>query len=220
LLFNIGSRRWLRLLLLAVVLYLAFLPLWWYSLKMLATLVGAAANWLYGFFDPRVTINPDGRVVRVLVTTPAFGEAQTTSSGLRLDTITYGLPMLAALVIVTHADSVAGKIRTLLLGLGVMVVLTVPAVMAWAKLTSLEVDEKLASSTGGTASFLYHAFHGYAFSQPVLAVAIWLALMMLGLFKERPRLKAPFVAIARNALCPCGSGRKYKKCCGAGTEKS
>jgi hypothetical protein len=212
-LFNIGSRRWIRLLLLTVVLYLAFLPLWWYSLQSLATVSGIAANWIYGLFDPRVYINPDGRVVRVFVTAPSLTEPQTTSSGLRLDTITYGLPMLAALVIVTRSDSIIAKLRALLAGLGAMVVLTVPAVLAWAKLTSLEVDEKIAFGSGGRSSLLYYAFHGYAFSQPVVAVAIWLALMMLGLFKAKSRLEVPIGEIARNAACPCGSGRKYKRCC-------
>ena len=28
-----------------------------------------------------------------------------------------------------------------------------------------------------------------------------------------PQLKAP-PKIGRNAPCPCGSGKKYKKCCG------
>jgi hypothetical protein len=122
--------------------------------------------------------------------------------------------LLAALVIVTRADSIRSKIRTLLVGLGMMVVLTVPVVMAWAKLTSLEVDEKIAPGSGDSSSLFFEAFHGYAFSQPVVAVAVWLALIMFGLFKERPRQKTPAVAIPRNAACPCGSGRKYKRCCG------
>jgi len=33
--------------------------------------------------------------------------------------------------------------------------------------------------------------------------------------KPREREKAPVGAvIGRNAPCPCGSGKKYKKCCG------
>jgi hypothetical protein len=150
----------------------------------------------------------------VFVTTSAIDKAQTISSGLRLDTVTYGLPMLAALVIVTRAESIVAKIRTLLVGLGVMVVLTVPVVMAWAKLTSLEVGEEIAPGSGDTSSLFFDAFHGYAFAQPVVAVGVWLALIMFGLFKGMPRQKTPAVAIPRNAACPCGSGRKYKRCCG------
>ena len=114
----------------------------------------------------------------------------------------------------TRADSIRAKIKALLVGLGVMVLLTLPAVLAWAKLTSLEVDERIAFGGGGRSSLLYYAFHGYAFSQPVVAVGIWFGLMMLGLFKARSITKAPVEEVGRNAPCPCGSGRKYKRCCG------
>src|SRR5262252_7745131 len=66
-LFNIGNRKWARLLLLTVAAYLAFLPLWWYSLELLAPVIGVAANWIYSFFDPRVSIVPEGRVIRMSV---------------------------------------------------------------------------------------------------------------------------------------------------------
>ena len=44
-----------------------------------------------------------------------------------------------------------------------------------------------------------------------------------GAFKEVPRIRLARIqivvreepAISRNAPCPCGSGKKYKKCCGA-----
>jgi SEC-C motif len=175
---------------------------------------GVIASWIYGILDASVSINPDGRIVQVVVTGPAGLEAQTASTGLRIDTVTYGLPMLAALVIATRADSLFAKARALLTGTTVMVVLTVAAVMAWAKLTSLGLDERLAQS-GDRSSFLYYAFHGYAFSQPVVAIGLWLGMLMLGMFKREKKPSAPMVAVGRNAPCPCGSGRKYKKCCGA-----
>jgi len=68
--------------------------------------------------------------------------------------------------------------------------------------------------SGDTSGFLFDALHGYAFSQPVVAVAVWLALIMFGSFKGGPKQKTPAVEIPRNAACPCGSGRKYKRCCG------
>jgi len=196
-----------------VVLYLAFLPLWWYSLQPLAAVSGAAANIIYRLFDSRISIVADGRVVRVLVAASHNPGAQPQSSALRLDTVTYGLPMLAALVIVTRADSKRRKLLALSAGLGVMVALTVPVVMAFAKLTSLEADE-LGSGPGTNSSVMFDAMHGYAFSQPDVAVVIWLPLMMLGGFRDRASQNAPAAAIARNAACPCGSGRKYKRCCG------
>lgn len=201
----------------AIVLYLALLPLWWYSLQMLTAISGATANWIYRLFDPRISIIPDGRLVRVFVAASALTEAQTNSPALRLDTVTYGLPMLAALVIVTHAESVLAKLRALLLGLGVMAALTVPVMMAWAKLISIEIDEKIGPASGDRSSFMFDVMHGYAFSQPVMAVIVWLALMMFGLFKQTPGRNKPVSATPRNAPCPCGSGRKYKRCCGRGS---
>lgn len=209
--FSIGSHRWTRLLFFAVILYLTFLPLWWFALPVLAGTAGAAANWIYAVIDTRVSIVPNGRIVTVFVSMAA---GQTNSSGLRLDTVTYGLPLLAALVIVTRADSLLAKIRSLLLGSAVMIVLTILAVMAWARLATLRLDEELAHS-GNRSSFLYYAFHGYAFSQPAVAVALWLGLMMLGVFRHQPKpSESPAKGTRRNAGCPCGSGRKYKKCCG------
>ena len=209
--FSIGSHRWTRLLFFAVILYLTFLPLWWFALPVLAGTAGAAANWIYAVIDARVSIVPNGRIVTVFVSMAA---GQTNSSGLRLDTVTYGLPLLAALVIVTRADSLLAKIRSLLLGSAVMIVLTILAVMAWARLATLRLDEELAHS-GNRSSFLYFAFHGYAFSQPAVAVALWLGLMMLGVFRHQPKpSESPAKGTRRNARCPCGSGRKYKKCCG------
>src|SRR5437870_12176702 len=61
LLSGLGNHKWR--LLLAVALYVAFLPLWWYSLGLIAIASGPLANLIYGFFDPRVSIYSDGRVL-------------------------------------------------------------------------------------------------------------------------------------------------------------
>jgi SEC-C motif len=169
-----------------------------------------------------VTINPDAKLIRVSVTLPepAVAGQPPYQLTLRMDSVTYGLPMLAALVAVTRAESWAAKLRALFVGLTTMLLLTVPVVMLWAKLASLQLEERLApempAAGGDRASVVYYLFHGYAFSQPVVAIAVWLALVMLGLFKAKAAKPAhrPDAAIARNAPCPCGSRRKYKRCCG------
>lgn len=198
---------------LAVVLYLAFLPAWWFLLPPLATVAGFVAGSIYQLLDSRVSVIPDGRLVRVLVALSGGGNVQDTSSNLRLDTVTYGLPMIAALVIATHSESILSKMQALLAGLAVMFVLTVLAIMAWAKLATLGIDQQLTQS-GDRSSFLFYIFHGYAFSQPVVAILLWLAMVMLGMFKRTKMRQPESVAVLRNAPCPCGSGRKYKRCCG------
>jgi hypothetical protein len=136
------------------------------------------------------------------------------SDGLRIDMLTYGLPILIALVAVTRSNSLVAKARALAIGCAVMFALTVCALMAWAKMTSSQIQQQAAPASV-QSSFSFLAFHGYAFSQPAAAVLIWLALIMLGLFKGRPKDEKGVRTVARNALCPCGSGRKYKRCCGA-----
>ncbi len=217
--FDIGKHRWLRLLLVAVGLYLVLLPFWWYALDALASLTGAAANLIYGLFDSDVSITTRGNTIAVEVTATVasgFG-GQKHSSALRLSTVTYGLPMFLALALVTRADSILAKLRALAAGSLVMILLTIPAIMAWAKLTSLQLYDQIEREVGGSgqgADFVYYSFHGYAFSQPVVAVLVWFALLALGLFRKKPRQDVAAARVARNALCPCGSGRKYKKCCG------
>ena len=41
-----------------------------------------------------------------------------------------------------------------------------------------------------------------------------------GTLKKKPIVKKPGEKVGRNDPCPCGSGKKYKKCCGAGNNTS
>jgi hypothetical protein len=103
-----------------------------------------------------------------------------------------------------------------------MILLTVPAVLFWAKMTSLQLTDQIAGINTSSNAFYYYAFHGYAFSQPVVAVLIWSGLILLGSFNSRqPSAPPPAIerAVSRNEPCPCGSGRKYKKCCGVSLKK-
>jgi hypothetical protein len=207
-------------LLLAVVLYLAFLPLWWAALDGVAWVSGTCADFLYHLFDPQVSISPYGKIINVLVRLPGQGGlgAEPYKLSLRMDTVTYGMPMLAALAVATRADSVRAKARALAAGLLAMMLLTVPVVMMWGKLATLQLEDRMMraplNEVGNRSSFFYYAFHGYAFSQPVVAIAVWFALLTLGLFKSKPKARPAIIAAGRNASCPCGSGQKYKRCCG------
>jgi hypothetical protein len=216
--FELGQHRWLRLLLLTLVLYVGLLPVWWMTLDGLTWLTATGAGFIYHLFDGQVTIRPDGKIVRVLVAATGRAAGDPYQLPLRLDSMSYGLPLLMALVLVTRADSIKAKSRALLIGLGVMLLFTMLAVMLWAKIASLQSEEQIAQATLGDgskrAAFFYLVFHGYAFSQPVVSIAVWFGLLFLGMFKTPPKPEAPAVTVARNAPCPCGSGRKYKRCCG------
>jgi len=206
-------------LLLTLLLYVALLPVWWVALDGLTWLMATSGDFLYHLLDSQVAMHPDGKIIRVLVSSPGRAVTDPYQLPLRLDTISYGLPLLAALALVTRADSLKAKARALLIGLGVMLLFTLLAVMLWAKLASLQAEEQIAQATvsdgSNRAAFFYFVFHGYAFSQPVTSIAVWFGLLFLGLFKAPPKKEeTPAVTVARNAQCPCGSGRKYKRCCG------
>ena len=223
---GIGRHRWFRLLGLAFIAYLLLLPVWWYCLGALTFLAGVSADLIYHVFDSAVSIAPEGRIVNVSVAAAQSGlQSEAHRSALNISTITYGLPMLAALILATGSNSIWSKARALVIGIAIMAALTIPAVLLWAKITSLELDQQVsgAAGRGGPASYFYYVFHGYAFSQPVVAVAIWMAMMMLGAFKTREKQSVPDpTAKSASAAqkprpkspCPCGSGRRYKNCCG------
>jgi hypothetical protein len=206
--FGISGHKWLRLFALAVALYVAILPLWWYSLGAISLIAGTCASWIYTFFDARVAINPKGEAVQFVL------DGRSQSNALRMDLVTYGLPILMALVLATRSSSLVAKLRALAIGCAVMFVLTICALVAWAKITSMQLQQQ-AAPWSDQSSFSYLVFHGYGFSQPAVAVVIWLMLIMLGSFKGRSSHKSGAATVGRNAPCPCGSGRKYKRCCGA-----
>ena len=207
--FGISGHKWLGLFALAIALYILILPLWYYSLVAISAVAGTCASWIYAFFDAGVGLNPRARVVQLVMN----GRLQ--SDGVRMDLLTCGLPMLIALVLVTPSSSLIVKLRALAIGCGVMFLLTVCALMAWAKITSLQIEQQTVPGSD-QSSFTYLAFHGYAFSQPAAAVLIWVTLIVLGLFRSGSKHeRGAATTIARNASCPCGSGRKYKRCCGA-----
>jgi hypothetical protein len=130
------------------------------------------------------------------------------------------IPVVMMSAKITSAESLRAKLRALGLGILIMFLLTIPVVMMSAKITSLELEDMIAQAnftpSGNRSGFFNLAFHGYSFSQPALAVLIWLGFLMLGLFKQsvKSRVEEKEMVIARNAPCPCGSGRKYKRCCG------
>lgn len=67
-----------------------------------------------------------------------------------------------------------------------------------------------------TAVILSNCYYIAPLSAVVLAYAlVGYAPVLASRWRERPRKpRAPKAPVARNAPCPCGSGLKYKRCCG------
>ena len=217
---DLGQFGWLRFVCLAIVFYFVCLAVWWYALDALTFVSGNVAGWVYGLVDSNTSISTDGKLVILSVragqNTEFAGQARTTA--LHMGKVSYGLPMFAAMLAATRTHSIWGKTKCAGLGLLVFVTLGVPAVMVFAKMLGLQLEDQIAAASLGStetrASFFYYAFHGYAFSQPVIAVALWMAVVLLGLFKKNAEPGNRLVPVSRNSPCPCGSGRKYRRCCG------
>ena len=227
-LLNIGRHKWLRLIGLVFLLYLAFLPIWWAALEPLTALAAACADLIYHFLDSSVSIAADGRIARITLDAGAMAGKHLQESGLRMETVAYGMPLLAALVVATRPARLLGKLQALAAGLALMTLLTVLAIAAWARLVGLETHDQMVFATTGTkghtSAFMYYCFHGYAFSQPVLAVITWMGTAMCGFFDVRP-LKDANVRTQEvrtqepKSRCWCGSGRQFRRCCGKTTRK-
>jgi hypothetical protein len=211
-----------------LLLYLAFLPIWWAALEPLAALAAACADLIYHFVDSSVSIAADGRIARITLDAAAMAGYQPQESGLRMETVAYGMPLLAALVVATRPARLLGKIQALAAGLALMTLLTVLAIAAWARLVGLETHDQMVFATTGTkghtSAFMYYCFHRYAFSQPELAVITWIGTVMCGFFGVRP-LKDANVRTQDDrtqepkSRCQCGSGRQFRRCCGKTTRK-
>ena len=215
----LGQLGWPRFIGLVIVFYFVFLVVWWYALDALTIVAGNTAGWFYGLFDSSTSISTHEKLVifsvRAGQNTEFAGQARTTA--LHMGRITYGLPMFAAMAAATRTHSLWGKVKCACLGLLVFVTLSVPAMMIWAKTLGLQLEDQIAAASQGAsetrASFFYYAFHGYAFSQPVIAGALWMAVVLLGLFKKSAEPGNQPFPVSASSPCPCGSGKKYRRCC-------
>jgi hypothetical protein len=206
-----------------LLLYLAFLPVWWAALDPLTAFASACADLIYRLFNSSISIAADGRVVRIALGEGAVAGYQPQDSGLRIETISYGMPMLVALIVATRPARLLGKIEALAIGLALMTLLTVLAVITWARLVSLEAYDQMMFATtsmkGHTSQFLYYCFHGYAFSQPVLAAITWMGTAICGFFDIRPQKDTGGRPQDPKSSCGCGSGRQFRRCCGKSARK-
>lgn len=87
-----------------------------------------------------------------------------------------------------------------------------------AKWNGLEVRSSTVDGEGGTVEFVAHyKIHGKVFAHHELATfrtldGTWA--YVDGILNPRPAQRS-VDKVGRNDPCPCGSGKKYKKCCGA-----
>src|SRR5215210_7655274 len=131
---NLGRHKWLRLTIAAIVIYLLLIPVWLALLKVFVIVAASVADSLYSLFDSTVRITAAGDAINVSTRTvgQSAPASKPYSSGLAMSKVTYGLPLIAALALVTRSDSLWAKARVLLTGLLVMSATSMLAVMMWA----------------------------------------------------------------------------------------
>jgi hypothetical protein len=130
----------------------------------------------------------------------------------------FGLPVLAALILATPGWSRGTRARALAWGLGLLTITQIAAMLVtvdfWQQMpVTLQGPSFYLSGHSArrlqVISAVYYVFEimGRGFFVLVVYVAL------LG-FRETRRPAGR--GVSRNAKCPCGSGRKFKHCCGAG----
>jgi SEC-C motif-containing protein len=131
----------------------------------------------------------------------------------------YDLVLLAALILATPGWSLRQRSRLLGLGLGLLTLAEIAFFLVAIEATQLQA----VGGRGGAVRFP-------GFSRPRQVLFTWLyyffQIMGRGLFPlliywgmiaiawRPPGQHGAERAVGRNAPCPCGSGEKYKRCCG------
>lgn len=138
---------------------------------------------------------------------PRF-EAMIESSGLYANIV-----LLAALLLAT--PGMRWKRRGLSLGLGVTLLYLshLAFLISKVEIALIETKHPLA---GHEAFWKFSDDFFEIMGKEFFPILIWLLLgirYMLGA-RDKPLAPSRWRAVGRNAPCPCGSGRKYKVCCG------
>jgi hypothetical protein len=129
----------------------------------------------------------------------------------------FGLPVFAALILATPGWSGGTRARALAWGVGLLTITQIASM-----LVSVEFWQQMPVTLQGPAFYL--SGHSARRLQVISAVYYFFEIMGRGFFvlvvyvallglRETPGHAGR--GAARNARCPCGSGRKFKRCCGA-----
>jgi hypothetical protein len=130
----------------------------------------------------------------------------------------FAIPLFVALVLATPGWSLGMRVRALGWGLGALTLVQVASLLVtnefWQQMPVRAPDGRLGHLSGHSAPALKIATALYYFFEIMrgfFPLVVYFALLAL---PGRPPARAP-IAAAPRGRCPCGSGRRYKRCCGA-----
>jgi len=131
----------------------------------------------------------------------------------------YGVPLLAALILATPGWSTGRRWRAMGIGLGLLSITQVAFLVVYIVATqqspfmSPEGPIQLPGFSPVKQPIFYWLFYFFEITgRGFFALFVYLGLVAL---TWRPRGPATAAPAGRKAPCPCGSGLKYKRCCGA-----
>jgi hypothetical protein len=193
-----------------IPLFVLFLWLYPNALPTYERVVIAVANPCLGRLSPplEVEVNAQGDIDAYALMyggqrQPIFGQSY------RPQVIYVNLVLLPALLLATPVE-IRRRFQWLVLGLSLLFILHV--------LTMIVLLQSYQCLQRDPSSFPCFTVHGLALtSGQVMAVVAW-ALLTWSYWFPKATETAPLPKHAktgRNDACPCGSGRKYKRCCGA-----
>ena len=164
---------------------------------------------------------------RVLVQRPTWLPKQQRTAPLNwpvwLPAANYGPPLLTALILAAPGWSRRRRGRALAIGLTLLTLTQVVFFLVTVVATQqspVMSPEGMIQPAGYSPikQPIFYALYNFfdAMGRGFFALLIFLGLVAFGSERsEATRTAAVPRRISRNAPCPCGSGRKYKRCCGA-----
>jgi hypothetical protein len=195
------------------LVWLAVAPL--YALG-LAAVGRAAAPFIENTPGARYTVDGSRVLVRRPVRLPAQSEVRDVVYTVWLASGAFGLPVLAALILATPGWGARTRGRALVWGLGLLSLTQVASLLVsvefWQQMPVRIRPAPVFFLPGHSPTRLQVASALYYFLEIIgrsfFVLVVYVALLGI---RETPR---PARGTGRNAACPCGSGRKVKRCCG------
>lgn len=163
-------------------------------------------------FDPGSRYESEGAKVSALrpLGTMPDGRVREARQGIWSAAVSWGTPLFVAAVVATPGWPWPRRWRALALGCGVLALGHFANLLVNAALTRGRLPGAAAGGMGLLLEWLSGFFD--LVLMPALPVGLYL---VLATAESSAGSSAGGGAAPRNAPCPCGSGVKYKRCCGA-----
>lgn len=220
-------RNFARFFLLSFVLFCLFLPVWRFMSPLYSSLLASLAHPLLpglttGVAGPKTEFFSRTKGTTVFLVDPrgVTEENIDKAPAISFDTrqVHFNVPLLLALFLATPGLFRGRYWKQLGIALG--------ALFLWhagyVSLVLYRLAAQVASAGPATAGRVLHMRTDLPYEMflsmfipQLLPFLLWMGLLHMRQSTPTQASEAPMVSVGRNDPCSCGSGRKYKRCCGA-----